>query len=276
MKKITISFLLFLPFLLSSQIIPNGNFEEWEVIDDIEIPVNWTLEKTHLDSILKKPSSFDGEYAVELISLAGDGSPSYINFENRFPIHLAPTKISAQIKYSEMWAEIKWWMAIQMHERNGNWQLIADTVFTEDINDFIPIELSLSVKDRFGFDSLSIRFYCSNSGNGLGFGLAHLTIDQVHASNFDNPTNPENLFISRLFPNPATEKLFIENYCVDSDGSARYRIFDFYGRLLDDFHLACDSGIVEIPLDNYTPGTYFLQHCLTDCILNVKKFVITH
>lgn len=274
MKNAFLLFLCFLPLLLHSQIIPNGIFEEWELIDGEEVPVNWTIKNSILDTISKYPNALEGDYAVRLTSFSGDVLPSLVRFENRFPIHLAPVQVSAQVKLSHEWHQPYWYMTIQAFEKNEGWQIIADTFFREDLDDYTSITLALPIENRFYYDSLSIKFHTNNNGNGVGVGVSNLVIDQVQVSEFDDPNTPNNFFKSRLFPNPASDKLFIENYCLEEEGFARYRIFDIYGRWLDDYQFSCGAGIVEIPLDKYAPGTYFIQHCLTNCILSVRKFVI--
>lgn len=270
MKNAYLLFLYFLPFLLSSQIVPNGNFEQWELKGDFEIPISWNYHGNDYTFISKDTLAFDEEYAAKIGAIAIDGffTPP-VKLSNSFPIFISPTQITTPIKFSKDGGNVS--ITIRGHEEEG-WQVLADTLFEDEIKDFLPVTFHLSRDNRFRFDSLSIEFSCRVYGNPLGFGFASMTIDGISASNYAHPDNPEGFFISRLFPNPASEVLFIENYCKQE--SVRYRIFDINGRLTDDYQFSCEEGILEIPLGKYAPGTYFIQHCLEDCILSVRKFVI--
>ncbi|GJM32311.1 MAG: hypothetical protein DHS20C18_13120 [Saprospiraceae bacterium] len=71
MKKLILKFSLIIlisPNYLYSQ-IPNGGFENWEIIDDYEKPVNWeTNQDTNHIRFEKSNISFEGEYSMKIIS----------------------------------------------------------------------------------------------------------------------------------------------------------------------------------------------------------------
>lgn len=59
-----------------------------------------------------------------------------------------------------------------------------------------------------------------------------------------------------LFPNPATEKVFLKAGAVAA--GTEIRLLDSYGRLVSVFY-AAENGKTEIPVSELNPGLYFVE-----------------
>jgi len=101
-----------------------------------------------------------------------------------------------------------------------------------------------------------------------------------------NTENCDNVFFtffsldkSRIFPNPAKDKLFMEIF-LDNTYQLEWNIFDSSGKLIERFFPSQkEAGLVnfEIDLDNkkFLPGIYFLQLKAGNNLIK-KKFIVTN
>jgi hypothetical protein len=101
-----------------------------------------------------------------------------------------------------------------------------------------------------------------------------------------NSENCDNVFFtyfsidkSRIFPNPAKDKLFMEIF-LENNYQLEWNIFDASGKLIERFFPSQEqAGIVNFTLDldskKYLPGIYFLQLKAGSNLIK-KKFIVTN
>ena len=83
--------------------------------------------------------------------------------------------------------------------------------------------------------------------------------------------NTEGIILEyKIYPNPTSGslKLLIKPY---DDENFRYRLFDINGLLFLDKKI--NSGETEIPMESYTPATYFLRILLNNQEVKVFKII---
>jgi len=116
------------------------------------------------------------------------------------------------------------------------------------------------------------------------------SIDAINCSQKVHRTisaeNCENVFFtyfsidkSRLFPNPAKDKLIMEIF-LDNNYELEWNIFDSSGKLIERFFpVQKQAGLVDFTIDldskKYLPGIYFLQLKAGNNLIK-KKFIVTN
>jgi hypothetical protein len=84
---------------------------------------------------------------------------------------------------------------------------------------------------------------------------------------------------SRIFPNPAKDKLIMEIF-LDNNYDIEWNIFDASGKLIERFFPEQkQAGLINFTLDldskKYLPGIYFLQLKAGNNLIK-KKFIVTN
>lgn len=116
------------------------------------------------------------------------------------------------------------------------------------------------------------------------------SIDAINCSQKVHRTisaeNCENVFFtyfsidkSRLFPNPAKDKLIMEIF-LDNNYELEWNIFDASGKLIERFFpVQKQAGLIDFTIDldskKYLPGIYFLQLKAGNNLIK-KKFIVTN
>ena len=251
--KTAITFLSLFAFATFSLAqVPNGNFEEWEIIDSIEQPQYWkTNNFLCCRAVEKTGDAIEGDYSMKISSTA----PS---IEGTLPgwaeVTFHPAQVygflNASLKIDSI--EMGGSVVISVSEwANGTFQEIGNWEGTMTTNGIAQISIPLNHTQP---DSLKINVSAQNTpGATWSIGYSEVIIDQLELSIISSTSNLEktgDLF--KIYPNPSGGVFYIKPLMGQE---VKYvEIYDQQGKLL--LHES-DSG--QIDISRFPDGIYSLM-----------------
>ncbi len=248
--KTAITFLSLFAFAtLSLAQVPNGNFEEWEIIDSIEQPKYWkTNNFLCCRAIEKTGDAIEGGYSMKISSSA----PS---FEGTLPGWAEVTFHPAQI-YEVLNASLKidsiesgGSVIIRVSEwANGTFQEIGNWEDTVTTNGIVEISIPLNHTQP---DSLKIFISAQNTpGATWSIGYSEVVIDNLELSFSSSTSNLEEAGeLFKIYPNPSTGIIHIEP--KNTDKIKTIKIYDQSGKLVIEKSDANQIDITDLPDASY-------------------------
>lgn len=263
MKRILILlFFVLIQFEISSQ-IPNGGFEEWEVIQNYENPLYWnTNQNPNYHRFEKDTMAIEGEYALKVIQGAFSGwhdCISYawtgVNLQDPIGEHKSLTFFAKSIPYPYntsgkvyLKVNIKLFIANQFYS-NKKWETF------EKIESLTKIQIPIQNPD---IDSMVIEIF-GGALNGAADGCIYESISCIDGMKIEDTSNSgiqhdiQNHYMDvLLFPNPTNGHIHIKPINLLFN---EFRLFNTDGRLIEEGYLQ-DSMII---LKNDLKGWYIIQ-----------------
>ena len=90
-----------------------------------------------------------------------------------------------------------------------------------------------------------------------------------------NEYNPA-AHVMSIFPNPASDKVtvYYSLQVKDATRASQFVIADVLGKTIVQIPLKESEGMVEIPVQHYSPGIYFCMMTSGKTLLNAQKLVV--
>jgi len=253
--KITASILCLFVSITANCQVPNSDFENWNIVDGIEEPVNWrTNNEINSISVSKTADSYAGNFAMQIIN----NGPS---FEGPLPgyttviyaSNTVPAEISAYVKCDSISGtgkaiiNIVGYLAGKDNEI-GKWETIVE------IPHYTLIKIPLSPARHY--DSIAIRLEAYAGMDALGWPTGHASIKADRLSDGSGTeTNEIEYYPSLLvFPNPCHEEVNIGS----AEGTiSECLVFDVFGR--DLFRKSFCVSDIRLDFGHYPQGLYFIR-----------------
>ncbi len=247
MKNLAFTILLmFVATSTYSQVI-NGNFEEWETLDSIEVPKYWSINSEFCCHEAEKViDAIEGEFSLKLSVHTPTGL---------FPGWLAETTVQVGQVYQSLNAAIRidsmYWgkVAIKVMElKNGIYQEIGNWETTETTNGVEQISVPLNQTQA---DSLKIQLNAMIvNPTQLPVGYAGLIVDEIELSLTTSTGEQDRLEeLVRIYPNPTSGFVNIE-YPNDFVPMIA-RLYDSEGKLVLVSESVGSIDLTGFPVDNY-------------------------
>ncbi len=267
--------LLFQISFLSAQLIPNSNFENWEIIGGIEEPSDWmTNNEPGWISITKTTGENVLENAIKIIGNASGPEgyfPGLAYVDLKFQTDLLISGIKISYKYEMIigenigearlllhpwidgsydYSNVKYWDDLDP-AAEGNW--IQESIY-------FPTVLNTSE-----YDSVRLSIYSGGIDIGYGFqGNLAFHMDSLELITEDITAISSQKIESAIVvsPNPFTNFLDIDskNHVVQS-----ISLYDVYGRMV-----LMSSQVDRLDLGFLSEGVYYLHLELEDGGTDIK------
>ena len=266
----TLSVLFFFSFDINAQSVPNGNFEEWEMVDGVEQPVGWnTRDCPGCQSVEKTTNAIEGEFSIKI-------SSTYPSFEGTLPGWAAITLTTSQqfhfmnaslkIDSIEMGkVEMLLYESINggLHEI-GRWETTSKTNGIEHIS--IPF-------DQIQGDTIVIYLTAKNTQGPLfSEGYSEVIIDNIELS-LVSRTSEINNRVFKVFPNPVGQALTIEIQQPFA-GNTTITFFNQLGQQVRSAILQGGQSYYQVPLHDLVNGIYFYQVENRKGVLDSGKIIV--
>jgi Secretion system C-terminal sorting domain len=277
---IILSIILYSTFASMAQ-VPNGNFEEWQIIDSIENPVGWQSNNYYVGytPVAKTTDAIEGQYSMKVSSTARDEIGTTTGFG------CAHVKLVPTLEYNFLTASVRsdsvvtdgdvsirikqWQPAEALYDNIGFWK---STIATNGIWQIVvPI-------DQLGLDTLLIEVWAKNKWSFFieDRGYSEIIIDNLELSTVVSAHEAtEELAICTIFPNPTNELLKVRltnNPTIIPD---ELSIADLQGKVLttipQPFLLANE---ISIDVQGLLPGLYVLTLKSGGSVIGQKKVVV--
>ncbi len=237
--------------------IPNGNFEEWEIVSNIEQPKYWKTNNVQCCSpVVKTEDAIEGNFSLKISSTA----PS---IEGTLPgwaeIIFHPGQVyqscsaSVRIDSIEMGKVI-----IEVKElSNGSYQQIGYWESNTATSGVIPVTFPINQSQT---ESLKITVIAANSPGPLGsVGYAETVIDELVLSDIVSTDEKENQSaeVLRIAPNPSNYSAFVSFGRITAP-DARLCVVGIHGNLLLCQDLVTDQSTTILDTRNLPEGIYVL------------------
>jgi Secretion system C-terminal sorting domain len=278
--KIILSIILYSTFAPMAQ-VPNGYFEEWQIIDSIENPVNWQSNNYYVGytPVAKTTDAIAGEYSMKVSSTARDVWGLPIEFG------CAHVKLVPSLEYNYLTASVRsdsvvtdgdvsirikqWQPAEALYDNIGFWK---STIATNGIWQIVvPI-------DQVGLDTLLIEVWAKNVWTIIveERGYSEIIIDNLELSTVVSTEEAaEELAICTIFPNPAHEVLHVRLTSSPPVLPDELSITDLQGKVLtaiqQPFLMANE---ISVDVRGLLPGAYVLALKSAGEVIGQKRLIV--
>ena len=249
MKNLAFTILLLLIAATIYPQVPNGNFEEWETVDSIEVPKYWTISNEFCCYEVEKViDAIEGEFSLKLSVHTPTGLIPEWLAETTVQVGQVYQSLNAAIRIDSMyWGKV----AIKVLElKNGIYQEIGNWETTETTNGAKQISVPLNQTQT---DSLKIQLNAMIvNPTQLPVGYAGLIVDEIELS-LTTSTGEQNRLeeLVRIYPNPTSGIVNIE-YPNDFNPKIA-RLYDSEGKLV-----LVSENVDFIDLNGFPIDTYLL------------------
>ncbi len=238
---------------IASAQVPNGNFEEWEVVNGKEEPVGWiTSNEPCCLSSQKVFNAIDDGYAIKLSSTSWDfeglgAGGAWVSF---LPDH-AYEYLHATVRVDSIdSARVNIYVKEYL---DGNYELIGlwemDTTTNGAIDISIPINQS-------NLDSIGIALVADVTIVFFGtIGYSELIVDNLY---FSPSPIPINEITVTLFPNPVGHELTIE-LAQPFQGGLSWKLYNELGQLVQLLELDSRQRRNFVHTEGLANGAYFYE-----------------
>ncbi len=264
---LTISALLAVSSIALAQ-VPNGSFEEWEVVNGKEEPVGWiTTNEPCCLSSQKIFNAIDDGYAIKLSSTSWDfegpgAGGAWVSF---LPDH-AYEYLHATVRVDTIdRARVN----IYVREySDGNYELIGlwemDTTTNGAIDISIPINQS-------NLDSIGIELVANVTIVFFGtIGYSELIVDNLY---FSPSPIPINEITVTLFPNPVGHELTLELEQAFR-GEMDWNLYNELGQLVQSLELDSGQKRNYVQMEGLANGVYFYEIESAGVRMNSGKIIV--
>lgn len=236
--------------------IPNGNFEEWEIVGNIEQPKYWKTNNVQCCSpVVKTGDAIDGNFSIKVSSTA----PS---FEGTLPgwaeITFHPGQVYQNCSASIRIDSIEMGKVIMEVKElsNGSYQQIGYWESNTATSGVFPVTFPINQSQT---DSLKITVTAANSPGPLGsLGYAETVIDKLALSGIvsteENKTKGAEAL--RIVPNPSGHSTFVSFGRITAP-DAHLRLIGIDGKLLYQEFVPHQSNTI-LDTRNLPEGIYVL------------------
>ncbi len=274
MKPSYFTFLLCLPIFSSNAQIPNGNFEEWETINNIEFPVFWQTNNYYESSTpvdKEEEDAIEGNYSMKISSTAlgiGNQLPgcAHIKFlpQQFYKYFIAAVKIDS-IEMGEIAIRVKQRTSNGLFEKIGEW---GTTTVTAGVSQIVfPIT-------QTQLDTILVEIWAFNTWTPNGvIGYSEAIIDKLNlvtASSLNGGFANSVKWL--IFPNPTKDFVSIH---LDQAllGSSQVRLLDLQGRV-HKTHQFSNLKETTMGLEDIPPGVYLLELRKAGELIKQTKLVV--
>lgn len=281
MKKIY-SFLIFasfLPFIVQSQ-IPNNGFEnwtsmgnynnpnEWSTLNDLTAPANaFTCTKGSPGnpgaSYLKLTSKSVSSMGIKPgLAVSGALNTETMGVSGGFPFEGRPEALAGKWQYMAFGSD-QGYISIFLtlwNETSHSRDTISYTYHPlfDMVMSWGNFSIPLSYQSTSFPDSAIIVLSASNANGATISTNSYLYIDNL---SFLNTIYLATADISkptlRIFPNPVTSQINIENPAVNK--ACLIEVFDMNGKLMIQRNVPASFGTITVDVSNLTSGSYLLK-----------------
>lgn len=283
MKKVLqmIVFALAMQLTLSAQIVPNGNFEEWETnYFGILEPLEWEapFNITGLETV-SRVEGHNGGYAAQLNALEFSGfgviGGMLISFD--FPVFDKHPAITGYLKGTLAQTDTLYVLAGFYANDTSELVGLGYNYYIQDFADFTSFQVNIyypeNITPSFGW----ITFYIGNEDGEASLGSS-ITIDDIELSPGAGIGEISPVFgtISNAYPNPASSQVNIPFELKEPDNISIV-ITDLTGRVVyHKMNKYYQQGAHEVNVDlsGISAGTYFYAVIPSDGRSIIKKIVI--
>ncbi len=285
MKKFTYIFVI-IGFLMGSsliaQVVPNGDFEEWEDNGTGGMqPVGWlALLNSAAFSNVNEVPGYGGGSAAELLATEFPGigviSPSLVS--NTFPVNQNYAKMNGYVKGTPVGNDTLYILAAMLSEETIVGAGVA--YVTQQINEFTEFEVNITYDVKAQADSCFISLIAgqiSDSLIGATEGTS-FTVDELSLSgNVDiQELSPAFAEIGQPFPSPANDYITLP-FNLNEPNEISIQVFDITGKIVHNkpprvYYTGRNE--IRIETSNLITGTYFISIIPSDGILTTRKFMV--
>lgn len=271
-KQILIGLILLVGMNAKAQ-LQNLNFENWQTTNSVEKPNNWVIKQgTGQFGIFKDADAQNGNYAIMLSRWYWY---TYDDAVQTAAATIKPIELSGYYKYTDTKIVLsngdtiqdtarvqvfakKWNAALQQNDTIGrgftvlkaadNWTALICPIYytSNEIPDSITIRLSPTENNLSG-----MGLCASNNNNGT---CSYFSVDNLKLSETATGINDTKAATFALFPNPATDRLYIGT--TSNTATFNYTIVDVMGKMVS----AQNNHAAAMPVDiaALSKGVYFL------------------
>jgi hypothetical protein len=275
MKSNYLPFIFCFSLFTSVAQIPNGNFEEWQTIDNIETPIGWQTNNYYENStpVEKEEEAIEGNYSMRISSTSlnvwGGNTQhgcAHIKFlpQMIYQSMLALVRIDS-INMGEIAIRVKQRRANGLYEKIGSWK---DSTLTDGVE-----EIAFDI-EQTSLDTLLIEIWAFNTDMPfVNTGYSEAVIDQLSlsllSSTYDTPLQELEWVVS---PIPATDRISILLSQILTD-NCTLRLIDLQGRVQQERKL---TGISEVVLEvgDLARSIYILELRREDLILRQSLILL--
>ena len=258
--------LLFLCAFIRSSFaqVPNGNFEDWEIINDIEQPQHWkTNNYLCCIAVEKTDNAIEGDYSMKVSSTApslegtGPGEATVtFHSDELYSFLNAAIKIDSIETGGSIKIKVLQWA-------NGAFQEIGIWQDTNTTNGIVPISIPLNHSQP---DSLKITIYALNTpGPTWSIGYSEVVIDNLEMVLSTASSDLENVEGALIVhPNPSTHTIYY--HLPQGIHMTDLSLIDISGK-----KYFPEKTSEKVNLSNIPPGMYFLHITASDGRSYVEK-----
>lgn len=269
MKNLFALFVQLLFYSMLSAQLPNAGFEEWQTIDNLELPVGWeTNQDNEYQRIDKSTDAADGDFALHF--LASEVASAFQNcsgvaavtIENPFP-GAESQQLRFQIKTQSRNTEGTCYFDLFVNtKKNGFWSESAKWSTRDEIATYVEVPLSWN---ETNYDSLRI-IIAGGAGNGADDGCYDHSDSWVDAFSLEILSGQQELQDTSvtIYPNPANQEA---NIRLGDAHLVKVRFFNAFGEIV------LNSDQDRLDLSNLKGG-FYLVRVETDRGVFVRKLVV--
>ena len=263
MKTFTIAFAviaIMLPNIINTQ-VPNGSFEDWDVINGVKKPVSWDFNQSLSLGFIKDTISVEGDFSLKLFPTNSyPPCSSVLNTSIQLDSILGENKSLSFYAKSELTPPNyeEEWVFFQVKVSFFEDGIFLDKIqwqTLEEIDTFTKFTVSLAYPEA---DQLSIEILGGAIEEVIGGCVGRSTswIDDLKIE--ESPIVSSNEIFKQekddylLYPNPTTGKLYIKD---EKNIYNKFRILDLMGKLIHEGEII--NAQLEIPRTFI--GTLFVE-----------------
>ncbi len=240
--------------------IPNGNFEEWQTIGNIESPKYWQTNNYYESStpVDKEEDAIEGNYSMKISSTAFNifgtlPGCAHVKFlpQQIYSYMTASVKIDS-IEMGEIDIRIKQRTPNGLFEQIGGWESTTPTAGVSQI--VFPIA-------QTQLDTLLIEIWAYNTQTIFGItGYSEAVIDNLNLTTISSSLDAHfaNGIKCLISPNPAQNVVSVRLDQALIGGPCRLRLLDLQGRVWQEHEFQIFSE-ATLYVGGLEPGVYLLQ-----------------
>lgn len=284
MKKFTYIFVI-IGFLMGSsliaQVVPNGDFEEWEENGTGGMqPVDWlALLNSAAFSNVNEVPGYGGGSAAELLAVEIPGvgvmAPSLVS--EGFAVNQNYAKMNGYVKGTPAGNDTLYILTAMYSDANIVGAGLA--YVNQQIDDFTEFEVNIVYDEKAEADSCIITLIAGQiSGNNMATEGTSFTVDGLSLSgNVDiQELSPAFAEIGQPFPSPADDYITLP-FDLNEPNEISYQVFDITGKIVHNkpprvYYTGRNE--IRIETTNLITGTYFISIIPSDGILTTRKFLV--
>ena len=140
-------------------------------------------------------------------------------------------------------------------------------------DDWVKEEISLA---DFANDTISLRFKLISDQyvEGDGYYFDDLTVSVISSTTMiKNQEDPQEIYVSKVYPNPANEQISIAYNLNEIAQHASYQLLSVTGAVVKSGVTSSNNGILNIDISRLQPGVYFLKMNTGNWMLT-RKFMV--